>query len=114
MQPFRRFRNVPAPRTADQMAADLAAETCRRLQALRAEALAAEQRADEPMRESAEQAECYTTLDALLRGRHRRVVVPVLLEHFPELLRPQTAQERAAVEAYLAQQCLASDAPVRH
>lgn len=109
MKPFRSFPstvqllNQPEqPPSAEQMAADLAEETCLRLKELKAAALEAEQNADEPLVESAEQIECYKTLDALMQGRHKWIVVPVVLEHFPELIRPPTEMEKRAVEQYLA------------
>ncbi len=110
MKPFRSFQNVPvlnqpeAQPSAEQMAADLAEEACLKLKELRARALEAEANADEPMVESAEQIECYATLDALMKGRHKWVVTPIVLEHFPELTRPPNEQEKAAVEQYLANQ----------
>lgn len=109
MKHFRSFpSSVPllnqpeAQPSAEQMAADLAEETCLRLKELKAAALEAEQNADTPLMESPEQLECYKTLDALMQGRHKWVVVPIVLEHFPELTRPPTEMEKQAVEQYLA------------
>lgn len=107
MKPFRSFSNVPivnATPTKQEMAADLAEETCLRLKELKAAAKAAEESADAPLMESADQKECYTTLEALMKGPHRWVVVPVILEHFPELTMPPTEQEKQAVEEYQARQ----------
>lgn len=92
------------PPSAEEMAANLAEETCEKLKAMKAAALEAEQNAEEPLPPSAEQAECYKTLDALMQGRHKWVVTPIILEHFPELLRPPTEMEKQAVEQYLANQ----------
>ena len=103
MSIFRSFVNDEPVVTASQMAEDLARETCETLVRLRAEAVAREQAAEPPMLATDEQAECYRTLEALLKGRHRRVVLPVMLSLLPDLSRPTNAAERAAVEAMLAQ-----------
>ena len=89
MSLFRSFSNVPIvkPQSKPEMAAELAAETCERLKELKAEALEREANAEPPMDATQEQKDCYTTLEALMKGPHRWCVAPVLLEHFPELVR---------------------------
>lgn len=94
MSIFRSFSNVPlvnqpeAPPTKDEMAADLALEMCERIKAWRVDALAREQAAEPPLMTTPQMQEAYDTLDALMKGQHRWVVVPVILEHFPELITP--------------------------
>jgi hypothetical protein len=104
MSVFRSLTN-PSPaqlvnqrQTAEEMASDLAVDTCLRYKEMRAEALQAEANAELPAAWSPEAKECMDTLEALLKGRHRWVVLPIVLEHFPELVRPATPQERAASE----------------
>lgn len=107
--PFRSFGNVPIvghekPPTKAEMAADLAEETILRWKELRAEAKAVEEAAELPLAWSPEAQECIDTLEALLKGPHRWVVVPVLVELMPEFAVPPTDEEKAAVERYLAEQ----------
>lgn len=108
--PFRSFGNVELVNqpeklpTREEMAAELAEDTCIRLKELKAAAMAAEQNADEPLPESPEQMECYKTLEALMKGPHGWVVKPVILEQFPELVRPPTDAEKQAVDDYLKSQ----------
>ena len=92
--PFASFRTPivgqEKPPTADEMAADLAEETCLRLKELKAEALAREQACEPPMLDTEERAECYKTLESLMKGRHRWIVLPILFEQFPEMVTPAT------------------------
>lgn len=111
-KPFRSFGNIPilnqpeAPTTPEEMAADLMAETCERYKALRAEAIAAEQECDPSKPWNPQAQECMDTIEALLKGRHRWVCVPVLLEHFPELVRPATEDEQRASDKVAAERLL--------
>lgn len=112
---FRSFGNVPIVGqekrpTREEMAADLMAETCERYKALRAEALAAEQACDPSKPWSPQAQECMDTIEALMQGPHRWVCMPVLLEHFPELVRPATEDEKAAAEKIATEQIAASTA----
>lgn len=105
--PFASMRNVPiigdVPRvTAEDMAAELASDTCQRLKELRAEAMAREENAEAPALESAALKECYATLEALCKGRHGWVVKPIIMELLPEVTRPANEMEQAAVAQYLA------------
>lgn len=111
--PFRSIRNdvplvnQPTPRQSkDEMAADLMEETCLRYKALREAAIAAEQECEPSTPWNPESQECMDTIEALLKGRHRWVCVPVLLEHFPELVVPASDAERDAVDRYLAERKL--------
>lgn len=102
MSLFKSFGNVPIvgqQPSRDEMAADLAEETCLRLKELRAEALRREAECEQPLRDTAESLGCQQTLEALMKGRHRWIAVPIILEHFPELLAPAdaTAEQLAAV-----------------
>lgn len=92
--------------TREEMAADLMEETCLQYKALRAEALAAEQECDPSKPWSPQAQECMTTIEALCKGPHRWVCIPVLLEHFPELVRPATDEEKAAADAVSAAKLL--------
>lgn len=106
--PFRSFGNVQIlnqpepPTTREEMAADLAIETCERYKALRAEALTAEANADLPLAWSPQAAECIATLEALAKGPHGWVVKPILLEQFPEFARPVSEMEKAVVDEFIA------------
>ncbi len=90
--------------TKQEMAADLALEMCERIKELRAEAMRREEACEPPMEATPEQAECYATLDALMKGPHAWVVKPVVLEQCPELVRPPTDAEKQAVEQYIKEQ----------
>lgn len=98
MSIFRSFSNVPilnqpeAPPTPEEMAADLAEETCLRFKALQAEVRALEEACEYSPDRTPEAQECMNTLEALMKGRHRWVVVPVVLEHLPELITPPNAK----------------------
>ena len=71
-----------------EMALALAREHIEAIKERKAEAEAAE-RACEPMVETTPQdQEHYDVLEALLKGRHRPVILPLLLESFPELITP--------------------------
>lgn len=99
--PFRSFGNahIIKPPTADEMAADLATETCQRIKELRAEALAREQACEPPLPATDESRGLQATLDALMKGRHRWIAVPIILEHFPELVTPAEATEEQIAAA---------------
>lgn len=103
MSLFRSFSNVPIikPPTREEMAADLATETCERYKALREDAKAAEANCEPSKVWTAQAAECIQTIDALMRGQHRWIVVPIILEHLPELVTPATLtpEQLAMVEA---------------
>lgn len=113
--PFSSFRNVPIigeadkpkPMTKEEMAADLAEECVLELKEMRAAALKAEANCEPSLPPSPRQRELYTTLEALLKGPHRWVVVPVILEHLPELATPATPEEQALVDQYLAEKAKA-------
>lgn len=110
--PFRSFGNVPIvgaadkpkPVTKEAMAAELAEDTCLRWKELRAEAIAAEQACEPSKPWNREAQECVDTLEALLKGPHRWVVIPVILELCPEFAVPPSDEEKAAVERYIAEQ----------
>lgn len=83
----------------DDMAAELARETCESYKELRDAARQAEEQAEPPHHWNDAAAECMQTLEALLKGRHRRVVLPIILEFFPELMTPATATEQELAAA---------------
>jgi len=85
------------PPTKDEMAAELAEDTCLRIKEFRAEALRREQECEPPMETTPEHTECYETLDALMKGQHRWVVVPVILEHFPEFIEMAKAKPTSLI-----------------
>lgn len=90
MSVFRALRNEPSP---DQLAAELAADTIAAHRAfaleIQAEQEAAKTEGRDPRQvtpeDEAQVAERMQTLAALLAGRHRAVVLPLVLEAFPEL-----------------------------
>lgn len=90
--PFRSF-TVPIvkPPTPAEMAADLAIEMIERYKELRADAMRREAECEPPAEWTPEAQECIDTLEALIGpdtkpGPHRAVVLPIILEHFPELV----------------------------
>lgn len=91
MSLYRSFRAPLVGRPAQnssEMAIALAHEHIAAIKERKAEAEAAE-RACEPMIETTSQdQEHYDVLEALLKGRHRPVILPLLLESFPELITP--------------------------
>ena len=91
MSLYRSFRAPLVGRPAQnspEMAVTLAREHIAAIKARKVEAEAAE-RACEPMVEATPQdQEHYDVLEALLKGRHRPVILPLLLESFPELITP--------------------------
>lgn len=108
MSVFRSFQNVPIlnqpakPATREEMAADLAAETCERYKVLRQQALDAEANAEPSLQWNDEAKECIETIEALMKGPHRWVVVPVILEHLPELVtqpKDDAAQKKYIIPA---------------
>src|SRR5262245_25451352 len=107
MKHFRSFQNVPLvnqpehPPTKEEMAADLALEMCEVIKTARAEALRREEQCESPLPPTKETLDAQATLDALMKGPHKWVVTPVILEQFPELVRPPTEVEKRAVDAYL-------------
>lgn len=76
-----------AASTAEDLASDLALEMIDRIKDRRAKAKAKELACEEsePWDPQSDK-EAYDTLEALLKGRHRAVVVKLLLTHFPELV----------------------------
>lgn len=92
MSIFKSFQNVPIidtrPPTADEMAADLAMETIEQILNRREEAKQRELDCEPPLEATEADKQCYETLDALMKGRHRAVVLPLVLEAFPELITP--------------------------
>lgn len=92
MSVFKSFSNVPIvdnrPPTADEMAADLAMETIEGILNQREEAKQRELDCEPPLEATEEDKQRYETLEALLKGRHRAVVLPLVLEAFPELITP--------------------------
>lgn len=95
---FNEIKHVGQPRysAADMMARQLCLDTIENIKAWRHEAIEAvnagqtddtlteEQRALWTEREKLT-AEGYTTIDALMKGRHREAVLPLVLEAFPEI-----------------------------
>lgn len=102
-KPFRSFNNLPivgqAP-SAAEMAADLCREMAEVIQAARLEATRRELACEPPLPTTAEHRGAYAALEALVKGRHRAVVLPILFEEFPELLTPATvtAEELAMLQ----------------
>lgn len=98
---FRSFGAVPIVGkrpSRDEMAAELATETCENYKELRAAAKAAEESCEPSHVWNDQAAECMATLDALMKGQHRWIVVPIILEHFPELLGKATLTEAEAAQ----------------
>lgn len=89
---FRSFGNVPivdnAPPTAEEMAQDLAIETIEGILNQREEAKRRERECEPPLEATEEDKQRYETIEALLKGRHRAMVLPLVLEAFPELITP--------------------------
>lgn len=83
---FLSFTRRQQEQTAVQMATELARETIEDYKALRAEAVAAEKACEESKEWNDRANECIQTLDALMRGRHRDVVRPIVLTEFPEIV----------------------------
>lgn len=90
MSVFRAIRNPPTP---DQLAAQLAKDTIAAHRAFAVEIQAEQEQAQAEGRDprqvtpedEAQVAERMQTLAALLAGRHRAVVLPLVLEAFPKL-----------------------------
>lgn len=87
--------NKPRPEksvrgTADDMAYNMALDAIAHIKARRVEAVKAEQATEPSLPTTAEDKEQYEILDALMKGRHRHVVLPLILEAFPELVTPET------------------------
>lgn len=87
------FPKVPIiqPPTPAEMAADLALEMIEHIKEQRAEAKRRELECEPPLETSARVAECWNTLETLIGsdkkpGPHRMVVLPILFEHFPEMI----------------------------
>lgn len=88
--PFRAIRNAP---TAEQLAVELASDTIAAHRAFAVEIQAEQEAAKVENRDprqvtpedEAQVAERMQTLAALLAGRHRAVVLPLVLDAFPEL-----------------------------
>jgi hypothetical protein len=79
--------NTPdAAPTAEDLASDLALEMIDRIKERRAIAKAKELACEESEPWQTADKEAYETLEALLKGRHRAIVVKLLLTHFPELV----------------------------
>lgn len=72
--------------TPDDLAADLALEMIDRIKERRRLAREKEANCEESEPWLQADQEAYATLETLLKGRHRAVVVRLLLEHFPELV----------------------------
>lgn len=72
--------------TADDLASELALEMIERIKDRRVEAQQAEQQCDESVPWLQADQEAYDTLETLMKGRHRKVVVNLILTHFPELV----------------------------
>lgn len=87
-RPFQSFGALEIRKspTRDEMAAELATETCENYKALRAAAKSAEEACEPSHAWNDQAAEYWQTLEALMKGRHRWIAVPIILEHFPELL----------------------------
>lgn len=106
--PFQSFGSTRKHKTADEMAVELVTDACERYAVLRAEATQREKDAEPPAEWTVEAQECMTTIDALLRGRHRRAVLPIVIRFFPEILTPATASE---AELAAAMQATANQEP---
>lgn len=76
----------PFEPTADDLASDLALEMIDRIKDRRAAAQAKELACEESEPWMDADKEAYDTLETLMKGRHRAVVVKLLFEHFPELV----------------------------
>lgn len=100
-KPFRSFSNavpivgkMPSPA---EMAADLARDMIDVIKEARAEAKAREMACEPSLPTSAAHLEAYRTLEALLKGRHRGVVLPILFDELPEMIAPATMTAEEAV-----------------
>lgn len=104
-KPFRSFGNhqativgkAPSPA---ELAADLAREMAEVIQLARLEATRRELACEPPLPTTEDHKQAYAALEALVKGRHRAVVLPILFEEFPELLTPaqMTAEELAMIQ----------------
>jgi hypothetical protein len=96
---FKSFQNVPIlddrPPTQEEMAADLAMETIEHILNRREEAKQREIDCEPPLEATEEDQQAYATLDALMQGRHRHIVAPLILEAFPELITPAKLGDEA-------------------
>lgn len=75
----------PADNSAE-MAADLAMETIIDIKNQREVAKAREEACEPPLPWTPQDQDRVDTLEALLKGRHRATVLPLILEAFPELV----------------------------
>lgn len=89
------MRGTPAPVSSSSLAADLARDMVDVIKEARAEAKRREEACEASLPTLPEHTEAYRTLEALLQGRHRVVVLEVLFHELPELLTPaqMTAEE---------------------
>lgn len=76
---------APADNSAE-MAADLAMDTIEGILNQREAAKAAEVACEPPLPWTPVDQERIDTLEALMKGRHRATVLPLILEAFPELV----------------------------
>ncbi len=85
---FRSFSNIPIIRepSPSERAADLALEVIERYKDLRDEAKQRELACEPPLEWSGAAQECVDTLEALMKGVHRHVVLQVMFEHLPEMV----------------------------
>lgn len=76
----------PAEPTPDDLARDMALDAIERIKERRKAAQEREINCEESLEWLQEDADAYATLEALLKGRHRKVVLHELLTAFPELV----------------------------
>ncbi len=84
----RLFKSIPdgVRATESDMAYNLAMEMIEGIKARRLEAKQAELACEESTPWTPADQERIDTLEALLKGKHRPIVVACILEHFPEML----------------------------
>ena len=82
----------PVPGTAADMAYNMALDAIEGIKARRKAAYDAENNLQPSIETTAEDKERYEVLEALMKGRHRHIVVPLILEAFPELVTKETPQ----------------------
>ena len=83
---FQTLQQPRAPRTADEAAMQMATEAIEAIKERRQLANEREIACEPSLEWSPEDQEQRDVLEALLKGRHRPVVLPLILEAFPELL----------------------------
>ena len=83
---FRTITNPAPAQNSSEMATDLALEMIEGHKQRRLDAQQAEAECLPSLEWTPVDQERIDTLEALLKGRHRSVVLPLILEHFPEMI----------------------------